>query len=176
MAIGQGAWRVTEDFTIPGVDEFRLRSSYGTAGLRPQYDDQYEILTVTPGGFTKQILGNPLLKPARSAELEVGTNLEFGGGRYSVEYTFARKNTKDQILLVDLPAVAGFTQQWQNTGALESKTHELTFATQLINTASTSSRVSPSPNSRVLAAPRPAFHHTIRFVVGAESSGSLRDQ
>ncbi|HZO17372.1 MAG TPA: SusC/RagA family TonB-linked outer membrane protein [Gemmatimonadaceae bacterium] len=133
-----GAWRVTEDFTIPGLDEFRLRSSYGTAGLRPQYDDQYEILTVTPGGFTKEILGNPLLKPARSAELEVGTNLEFGGGRYSVEYTFARKNTRDQILLVDLPAVAGFKQQWQNTGALESKTHELTFATQLINTASTS--------------------------------------
>lgn len=133
-----GAWRVTEDFRIPGLDEFRLRSSYGTAGLRPQYDDQYEILTVTAGGFTKNILGNPLLKPARSAELEVGTNIEFGANRYSLEYTYARKKTDDQILLVDLPAVAGFKQQWQNTGALESKTHELTFATQLINTASTS--------------------------------------
>ncbi len=133
-----GAWRVTEDMRIPGVDELRLRASYGTAGLRPAFDDQYEILAVTPGGFTKQILGNPLLKPARSAELEVGTNLEFGNGRYTLEYTYAQKTTRDQILLVDLPAVAGFSQQWQNTGALRSRTHELTFAARVINTPGTS--------------------------------------
>ena len=133
-----GAWRVTEDISIPGVEEMRLRGSYGTAGLRPNFDDQYEILAVTAGGFTKDILGNPLLKPARSAELEVGTNLEFGSGRYTFEYTYARKNTTDQLLLVDLPAVAGFKQQWQNTGALRSNTHEITLAARVINTPSTS--------------------------------------
>ncbi|MGH7547761.1 MAG: SusC/RagA family TonB-linked outer membrane protein [Gemmatimonadales bacterium] len=139
-----GAWRVTEDLKIPALDEWRLRGSYGTAGLRPKFDDQYEILAVTPGGFSTEILGNPLLKPARSAELEVGTNLEFGSGRYSVEYTYAQKKTTDQILLVDLSAVArstsgtgGFQQQWQNTGSLRSKTHELTFATRLINNRNT---------------------------------------
>ena len=128
-----GAWRLTQDMHIPGVDEMRLRASYGTAGLRPAFADQYEILAVTPGGFTKQILGNPLLKPARSAELEVGTNIDFGGSRYTLEYTYAQKKTTDQILLVDLPAVAGFSQQWQNTGALRSRTHELTFAARVIN-------------------------------------------
>ncbi|MGH9891739.1 MAG: TonB-dependent receptor domain-containing protein, partial [bacterium] len=134
-----GAWRVTEDASIPGVDEWRLRASYGTAGLRPSYDDQYEILAVNASGFTPLVLGNPLLKPARSAELEVGTNLEFGGGRYSAEYTFSRKNTTDQLLLVDLPAVAGFQDgQWQNTGALRATTHELTLAARLINTPTTS--------------------------------------
>ncbi len=132
-----GAWRVTEDLRIPGLDELRLRASYGTAGLRPQFDDQYEILTVTPGGFTKEILGNPLLKPARSAELEVGTNIEFGGGRYNFEYTYAEKKTTDQILLADLPAVAGFKQQWQNTGSLRSRTHEATLAARLINSRTT---------------------------------------
>ncbi len=133
-----GAWRVTEDFEIPGVDEMRLRASYGTAGLRPQFDDQYEILSVTAGGFTKDILGNPLLKPARSAELELGTNFEFGRGRFTFEYTYAQKNTKDQILLVDLPAVVGFGQQWQNTGALESKSHEATFGARVIDRGGTS--------------------------------------
>jgi len=139
-----GAWRVTEDFRIPVLDEWRLRASYGTAGLRPGYDNQYEILAVTPAGFRTEILGNPLLKPARSAELELGTNLEFGSGRYTLEYTYAQKTTKDQILLVDLSAVArnelaqgGFSQQWQNTGALRSRTHELTFATRLISTPTT---------------------------------------
>lgn len=132
------AWRVTEDFEIPGVDEMRLRASYGTAGLRPTFDDQYEILAVTAGGFSKEILGNPLLKPARSGELEVGTNFEFGRGRFTFEYTYAQKNTKDQILLVDLPAVVGFAQQWQNTGALESKSHEATFGARIIDRGSTS--------------------------------------
>ena len=136
-----GAWRVTEDMHIPGVDELRLRASYGTAGLRPAFDNQYEILTVTPGGFTKQVLGNPLLKPARSAELEVGTNMEFGNGRYTLEYTYAEKKTSDQILLVDLPAVAGFKQQWQNTGALRARTHELTLAARIINSPATTFQV-----------------------------------
>ncbi len=134
-----GAWRVTEDVRIPGLDEWRLRGSYGTAGLRPGYDNQYEILAVTSAGFDKLILGNPFLKPARASEVELGTNLEFGSGRYTLEYTFARKESKDQILLVDLPALAGFRiGQWQNTGAVVSKTHELTFATRLISTPTTS--------------------------------------
>src|SRR6185436_14048884 len=36
-------------------------------------------------------------------------------------------------LLDDLPAVAGFKRQWQNTGALQARTHELTFAARLID-------------------------------------------
>jgi TonB-linked SusC/RagA family outer membrane protein len=133
-----GAWRVTEDFRIPGLDELRLRSSYGTAGLRPGFDYQYEVLLVTPGGFSKETLGNPLLKPAHSAELEAGTNIEFGAGRYTLEYSYAQKTTTDQILLVDLPAAVGFKQQWQNTGALRSKTHEASFGARLIERPGTS--------------------------------------
>jgi TonB-linked SusC/RagA family outer membrane protein len=125
------AWRVSQDFTIPFVDEWRLRASYGTAGLRPGFDYQYEILTVNASGFTKAVLGNPLLKPAHSAETELGTNFEFGDGNYTLEYTYASKDTKDQILLVDLPAVAGFQQQWQNTGRLKSTTHEMSFGARL---------------------------------------------
>ena len=128
-----GAWRVTQDFQVPGLDEWRLHASYGTAGLRPDFSDQYELLSVVGGGFTKITLGNPLLKPARSAETEVGTNMEFTGGRYTLEYTYAQKKTSDQILLVPLLAVVGFQAQWQNVGALRSRTHELTFAARVVN-------------------------------------------
>jgi hypothetical protein len=108
-----------------------LRASYGTAGLRPGFNYQYEILGITSSGFSKEILGNPLLKPANSAELELGSNFEFGNGKFTLEYTFAKKSTDDQILLVDLPAAAGFKQQWQNTGALESTTNEMSFGARL---------------------------------------------
>ncbi len=133
-----GAWRANEDLRLPSVDEWKLRASYGTAGLRPSFDNQYEILSVTPGGFTKVVLGNPDLKPARSAELEVGTDLAFGNGRFSLEYNYSQKITKDQLLLVDLPAVAGYKAQWQNTGTLRSRTHELSLGIQAINTRNAS--------------------------------------
>ncbi len=128
-----GAWRANEDLRISGIDELRLRASYGTAGLRPGFASQYEVLQPSGGSFIKQTLGNRFLKPAHSSELEAGANVEFGGSRFTVEYTYARKNTRDQILLVDLPAVVGFGQQWQNTGALRSTTHEVAIGAQLIN-------------------------------------------
>ncbi len=133
-----GAWRVTEDMRIPGLAEWRLRASYGTAGLRPGYDNQYEILAVTQTGFSKVVLGNPNLKPARASEIEVGTNFDLRGGRVTFEYTYARKDSKDQILLVDLPALTGFAEgQWQNAGGLLAHTHEITLAARLINTPRT---------------------------------------
>ena len=133
-----GKWRVTQDMRVPGIEELGIRGSYGTAGLRPNFDDQFEIFGVNAVGFDYVVLGNPALKPARSAELELGTNIDFSGGRFSAEYSFSRKNTTDQIILVDLPAVAGFPVQWQNTGALRATTHEATLAARLVNSPTTS--------------------------------------
>ena len=128
-----GAWRANEDLKIGGIDELRLRASYGTAGLRPQFDYQYEVLAVRSGSFSKQTLGNRQLRPAKSSEYEVGANLELAGGRVTLEYTYSKKETKDQIIQVDLPSVVGFVNQWQNVGALQAKTHEVALGVQLIN-------------------------------------------
>jgi TonB-linked SusC/RagA family outer membrane protein len=127
-----GAWRVTEDFRIPGVEELRLRSSYGTAGLRPGFDYQYELLYPEGGAFVKRSLGNPELRPAASAEFEVGANLTLPGGRSAFEYNYSRKETRDQMVRQNLPAVSGFTTQWVNAGTLLTKTHEVTVALQPI--------------------------------------------
>ena len=129
-----GAWRANEDLKIQGFDEIRLRASYGVAGLRPGFDYQYETLTPSGGSFSKARLGNRALKPARSSEFEIGANFELMQGRLTLEYTYAQKETKDQIQLVDLLAPAGFSQQWQNVGALQSKTHEVAIGMQLVNT------------------------------------------
>jgi len=94
--------------------------------LRPEFNAQYETYTISGGSPVKQNLSNPFLKPARSAELEVGLNADFGG-RYSFEYSFSRKITRDQILLVPLSAAAGFQNQWKNGGTLRGLSHEVTF-------------------------------------------------
>ena len=47
--------------------------------------------------------------------------LEFGGSRYTLEYTYAKKNTTDQILLVDLPSVVAPMPLVQAIPAIRSR-------------------------------------------------------
>ena len=126
------AYRVTQDFHIRGVDELKIRASYGTAGLRPTYDAQYEILKISAGSPQKITLGNPDLKPAFSAEKEYGFNLNFLN-RFTLEYSYSDKVTKDQILQVPLSAAAGYRDQWQNAGTLAGNTHELAASALLLS-------------------------------------------
>jgi hypothetical protein len=127
-----GAYRVSQDFHISGIDELKLRASYGTAGLRPQFDAQYETFSLSGGIPTKHTLGNTALRPAHSGELEVGANMDFLS-RFSAEYSYSRKTTRDQILLVPLSSATGYINQWQNAGTLLGITHELSLGVVLAN-------------------------------------------
>lgn len=124
------AYRVSEDVTIPGVDEFKLRVSHGTAGLRPQFNAQYEVFSVAGGSPEKVTLGNPLLKPAFSTENEYGFNINFLTN-YTLEYSYSDKSTSDQIMSVPLSAAAGYRNQWRNAGTLAGQTHELALGAVL---------------------------------------------
>ena len=119
-----GAWRVSENLHLPGIDEFRLRASKGTAGLRPTFNAQYETFAIVGGSPSKQNLGNTLLQPAHSTETEYGLNVDFLG-RFRFEYTNSDKTTRDQILLVPLSAAAGYQAQWRNAGTLKGRTQEI---------------------------------------------------
>ncbi len=121
-----GAYRLSQDFHINGIDEFKLRASYGTAGLRPSFTAQYETFANVGGKLTKVTLGNTALKPAHSGELELGANIDFLS-RFSLDYSYSRKNTTDQIILVPLSAAAGYRYQWQNAASLLGRTHELSL-------------------------------------------------
>src|SRR5881628_522790 len=128
-----GAYRLSQDFHINGIDELKLRASYGTAGLRPTFAAQYETFSIEGGVPVPQTLGNKALKPAHSGELELGGNVDFLN-RFSLEYSYSRKETKDQILLVPLSSVTGYRNgQWQNAGTLLGKTHELALGAILVD-------------------------------------------
>src|SRR6185295_14641261 len=114
---------VSEDFSIPGVDEFKLRVSHGTAGLRPPFDAQYEVFSVVGGQPQKVTLGNKGLKPAYSAETEYGFNVNFLQN-YNFEYSYSKRRTTDQIMQVPLSSATGYQNQWRNAGAIEGYSHE----------------------------------------------------
>src|SRR2546430_14529530 len=61
--------------------------------------------------------------------------------RFSLEYSYSRKETKDQILLVPINPVAGFSRQWQNAATLLGHTHELSLSAILADQPDLSWRV-----------------------------------
>lgn len=127
-----GAWRVSEDVPMRGIDEFRVRASRGTAGLRPFFAAQYETFSVGGGSIQPLVLGNRDLRPAYSTENEFGTNIDFLN-RFAFEYTYSTKVTEDQVLFVPFSSVAGFQGQWQNAGTLDGRTHEASLQAMVFN-------------------------------------------
>lgn len=128
-----GAWRITQDFKIPGINEWKLRASYGVAGLRPPYEAQYEVFSLqngVPGNM--ETLGNRNLKPAFSKETEIGTDIRFlDRFNFSVNYSIA--NNTDQILKVPVTPLTGAAFQWQNAGTIQTKVWEASLNADVLN-------------------------------------------
>ncbi len=124
------AYRFSEDFHVPGIDEGKIRVSYGTAGLRPPFEAQYEVFSVAGGSPSKVTLGNPNLKPAFSKETEAGFNINFLKN-YTLEYSYSKKTTSDQILQVPTSAASGYRNTWVNAATLDGNTHEVAFGAVL---------------------------------------------
>ncbi|HET7039054.1 MAG TPA: SusC/RagA family TonB-linked outer membrane protein, partial [Gemmatimonadales bacterium] len=129
-----GAWRVAQEpwWNIGPVSEFKLRTSYGTAGNVPRFSAQYETFSIGTGGVVSfATLGNNQLRPEKMFEWEFGGDLEIAS-RALFGVTYAHSETKDQILPVNVPATTGFATQWQNVGTLENKTWELSLTVPIV--------------------------------------------
>jgi outer membrane receptor protein involved in Fe transport len=127
-----GAYRISEDIKIPGVDEFKIRGAYGTAGQRPGFNYQYEVMSLSNGVTSKSWLGNPDLKPSKSIETEFGVDARFFN-RVNLDVSYANIKTEDQILANPLTSWAGgFGYKWENAGTLESKVIEASLNIEAI--------------------------------------------
>lgn len=129
-----GAWRLSQEswwFFPEALNEFKLRASYGTAGGRPNFSAQYETFTVGTGGLSFGDLGNKDLKPEVTYDRELGVDLEFLR-RFALNATWARAETRDQILRVRAPADVGFSNQWDNAGTMLNESFELSLSVPVI--------------------------------------------
>jgi TonB-linked SusC/RagA family outer membrane protein len=123
-----GAYRISEDVKIPGIEELKVRAAYGTAGIRPGFDWQYETYSMNNGITSPSQKGNKNLKPSNTSEMEFGLNVEFLK-KFYFEAAYAHSKTTDQFLNVPLIPFLndGFPSQWQNAGTIGSHTYELTL-------------------------------------------------
>ncbi|MEN8136923.1 MAG: SusC/RagA family TonB-linked outer membrane protein [Bacteroidota bacterium] len=119
-----GAYRVSQDIEIPGVQELKFRAAIGTAGQRPGFSYQYETYTRISGQYLKSHQGNKDLKPSNSKEIELGLDIAFLD-RVTGEFTYSQTNTSDQFIEVPLLAhKGGYSTQWQNAASLLTNTFE----------------------------------------------------
>lgn len=128
-----GAYRISKDVRIDGIDELKIRGAYGTSGQRPGFDWQYYVYSLSNGQATPSQAGNPYLKPSKTAETEIGLNVRFLK-KYSFEAVYARAKTTDQFLNEPVLPILndGFSRKYLNDGTVKSNTLELTFAADWI--------------------------------------------
>ena len=128
------AWLVSREpwFPTGNVSALKLRASYGTAGQAPNYFAQYETYNIEAGGtLSPATLGNPNLRPEVSKEVELGTDIQLFN-RVDFSLTYANSLTDNQILPVPTSVSTGFPRQWQNAGALRSKTWEASLTLPIL--------------------------------------------
>ena len=124
-----GAYRLSKDLEIDGIQELKINAAYGTAGQRPGFDWQYETTDISNGLLSSnRVKGNPDLKPSKTSEFEVGLSTKFLE-RFIVEAVYSKAETEDQFMLVDIfpPANEGKNKQWQNVGSIKFNTYEVTL-------------------------------------------------
>ncbi|MFD2786817.1 SusC/RagA family TonB-linked outer membrane protein [Hymenobacter rubripertinctus] len=125
----------------------KLRAAYGQVGLQPGSASSFAIYLTRDvyrnadntesygpfldpaaysGSFARNFLrGNPLLKPERKSEIEVGTDLRFLQDRISLSATYYQNEITDAILPVPVAASSGYTSEYANAAKLENKGIEL---------------------------------------------------
>ncbi|HEV8498751.1 MAG TPA: TonB-dependent receptor, partial [Gemmatimonadaceae bacterium] len=92
--------------SIKGLNNLRLRASWGSSGVQPGQTDALRtiqtVLTSIAGadisGERTNLLGNPDLRPEKSTEFETGFDSRLLGNRVTFEVTYYNKLSKDALI------------------------------------------------------------------------------
>jgi TonB-linked SusC/RagA family outer membrane protein len=139
---GSFAWNVAQEKFMQGVhflSETKLRLSYGITGNNRISEYAY-YGAITQGGNNSYMpggtfisgayvsnLSNPDLKWESTAELDFGLDIGFLNQRFTLTADIYKKKTNDLLLNAQLPTSSGFSNVFQNIGAVENKGLELTL-------------------------------------------------
>jgi TonB-linked SusC/RagA family outer membrane protein len=129
------SWVASEEGFFPRnpvLSSLRLRAAYGQSGRQPNFRDAITYLNPTAvrvdGAelpavtFTQAGVGDPTLKPERTAEQEVGFDAGVWNDRLNVQLTYYSKTTRD--LLVQRPlavSIGGSDTRFENIGRMQNK-------------------------------------------------------
>ncbi|UCJ07090.1 SusC/RagA family TonB-linked outer membrane protein [Chitinophaga pendula] len=108
----------------------KIRASIAAVGSDTDPYRQFDTYSILPPFTTNPILqpltikNNPNLKPERTKEYEIGTELKFLDNRIGVDVTYYNRTTTDQILTLSLPSSTGYTTAVVNGGSVRNQGFE----------------------------------------------------
>lgn len=79
----------------------------------------------TSGFVLSTVAGNPLLKPSRTKDIEVGFDLRFLNNRIGIDATYYSRNSTDQIIPINISNTTGFQRAVVNSGELQTNGGEI---------------------------------------------------
>jgi TonB-linked SusC/RagA family outer membrane protein len=124
------------------VNSARFRYAYGQSGVQPGPNDALKYYTANTTSInnadqptvTQAALGNPDLKPERSAEHEVGFETQLLNQRLSVDVTYYSKITTDALISAILPPSYGsVASQLRNLGSVKNAGWEASITGQVLD-------------------------------------------
>ncbi|MFI1744251.1 SusC/RagA family TonB-linked outer membrane protein [Thalassobellus sediminis] len=131
---------ITDMFNIESdiLSYLKVRGSYAQVG-----NDTEPYLLANRLGFygfnggvvqASTLLNNPNLKPEISSSTEFGFNSRLFKNKISLDFTWFKTNTVDQIFTINVPQTSGFSNQVVNGGEIENKGVEIVLNANIVNT------------------------------------------
>jgi TonB-dependent starch-binding outer membrane protein SusC len=135
---GSAAWILSEENfmkSINFISFLKLRLSYGLTGNAEignyAWRGTYSGLPYgNQSGFTPLNIATPNLKWETTAQIDLGLDFALLKDRISVTFDYYRKDTRDLLLQVQVPATSGFVNQTRNLGKLQNNGVELSITSQ----------------------------------------------
>jgi TonB-linked SusC/RagA family outer membrane protein len=112
------------------VSELKLRTSFGVSGNQPGYGDRFlalqsnGIIGGLPAYGLPSTIGNPLIKPERLNETELGLDGGFLSDRVRLEATYYNRKLTDLLVRPQLAPSTGINATTINGGEMTTKGYE----------------------------------------------------
>jgi len=148
------SWIMSDEGFFPRLDalnQFRLRLAYGASGVQPgattalqTFRSETNNLAIdTPGaasgedvpGLIADRLGNPDLRPEKSAEFEGGFETRWFSNRVNFDFTYYNKKTRDALIDQPIAASSGASRLTitRNLGSVQNSGVEATINATLLD-------------------------------------------
>jgi len=135
------AWRISQEpffDNVRGIDELKIRASYGVVGNFNIGDFQY-LGTIgdavySPGGQLIQgkaqtSFGNSGLQWEKTASYDIGLEVSLLKNRVNLVLDYYNKSTNNLLYNVSIPAISGFTNTIVNVGDIVNRGFEIELNT-----------------------------------------------
>ena len=133
-----GGVNLTNLVDIPGVDNLKIRGSWGQTGNQPG-QSYLSLRRFSPAGsfffdgnyipsYGPASNPNPDLKWEVKNEIDFGFDFSLDGGKLTGTFDWYQRNTTDLLFLIDVPVPPNlFNQTWSNVGEMKNTGFEFAF-------------------------------------------------